>query len=162
MDNLVKFKSIVDSFYKTLTETPERITGRKLSKETWSLKEIIGHLIDSASNNHQRFVRLQFGNLLDFPAYDAESWIRAQRYADMDWKLLINLWYSFNCVLLKIIEHMDSKYLENEWINGDKAMTLSFLVNDYYRHMKWHIEHFEKRVKEINDYNVAGYKGENT
>jgi hypothetical protein len=25
--------------------------------ERWTKKEVVGHLIDSASNNHQRFVR---------------------------------------------------------------------------------------------------------
>jgi len=149
MNNTENYKMIVDSFYKTMTETPESITGEKISEDAWTLKEIVGHLIDSASNNHQRFVRLQFGNLLDFPAYDAESWIRAQRYADMDWKQLITLWYSFNCVLLKVIEHIDSKSLENVWIKGENALSLGSLVNDYYRHMKWHIDHFEKRVEEI-------------
>ena len=149
MADLVKFKTIVDTFYKTLTKTPDGITGKKLSEDSWSLKEIIGHLIDSASNNHQRFVRLQFGDLLDFPAYDTEPWIQVQRYADMDWGQLITLWYSYNCVLIKVIEHMDSRSLVNVWIKGEDALSLSHLVSDYYRHMEWHIEHFEKRVGEI-------------
>ncbi len=150
MADLVKFKTIVDTFYRSLTKTPEGITGKKLSEDSWSLNEIIGHLIDSASNNHQRFVRLQFGDLLDFPAYDAEPWIQVQRYADMDWVQLITLWYSYNCMLIKVIEHMNSRSLVNVWINGEDALPLSHLVNDYYRHMEWHIEHFEKRVGEID------------
>ena len=63
-----EFRSVVESFNDKLAGIPGEITGIRLSEDKWSLKEIIGHLIDSASNNHQRFVRLQFGDLVNFPA----------------------------------------------------------------------------------------------
>jgi hypothetical protein len=43
----------------------------------WTRKQLLGHLIDSASNNYQRFVRLQQGNLVGFPGYDQEFWVAA-------------------------------------------------------------------------------------
>jgi hypothetical protein len=147
--DLASFKVVIDSFYLKLTETPENITGRKLSDESWSLKEIVGHLIDSASNNHQRFIRLQLKDKLVFPVYDAEQWIQVSRYNDMNWMELITLWYNFNRVLLSVIEHMKSESLENAWINGEDTTSLSHLVNDYYRHLSWHIDHFNKRCMEL-------------
>ena len=68
-----RFKGLIDSFHEQVLKTQGEITKIKLAEDKWSLREIIGHLIDSASNNHQRFVRLQFGDLLDFPAYDGEE-----------------------------------------------------------------------------------------
>ncbi len=149
MFDVIKFKGIIDSFNARLSQVPGEISGKRLSEDQWTLKEIIGHLIDSASNNHQRFVRLQFDDLLDFPAYNGEQWIKIQKYADIDWKALIALWYSYNCVLVEVIRHMDSSRLENVWVKGEDALTLSFLVNDYYRHMEWHINHFEGRLEEL-------------
>lgn len=150
MKDTSSFKIIVDKFNKRLLQVSDMVAGKKLSEESWSLKEIIGHLIDSASNNHQRFVRLQFDNLLGFPSYDGEQWIKAQRYNDMEWQELISLWYSYNCILLKVIGHMSIDSLENGWAKEEKIYPLRQLVDEYYWHMEWHINHFESRLEEIN------------
>jgi hypothetical protein len=149
MTDLLKFEEIVNSLNDRLAQIPEDITDKKLSEDKWTLKEIIGHLIDSASNNHQRFVRLQTGNLIDFPAYSAEEWVKIQRYTDMKWKDIITLWYSYNCILLKVIEHMNNDSLQNVWVKGDETLSLGHIVNGYYHHIQLHIDHFESRVKEV-------------
>ncbi len=146
-----KFKEVVNSFNSKLAAVSESITDIKLSEDKWSLKEIIGHLIDSASNNHQRFVRLQFGDLVHFPAYDAEPWINAQSYSSVPWKDIIALWYSYNCVLLNIIDTMDEKAVDNAWKIDESELSLGFLVKDYYRHLKWHTDQFESRLEEIKE-----------
>ena len=64
---------------------PEEMTDLKPSDGSWTLKEIIGHLIDSAANNHQRIVRLQEGNLERFPSYNNEKWIKIQDYVNANW-----------------------------------------------------------------------------
>ena len=144
-----KYCEVIEAFHKKLAEVPMGITGTRPAPDSWSLNEIIGHLIDSASNNHQRFVRLQFGDLLDFPAYDGESWIRAQNYTGMDWNDLTALWHSYNRILLKIIENLDERALGNVWIKDEQALPLEFIVKDYFRHLQWHIGHFEERLKEM-------------
>ena len=143
------YKILVNSFYDTIVNVPEETAGIKLSEDIWSLKEIIGHLIDSASNNHQRFVRLQFDDLLNFPPYDAEQWIRVQKYRDMNWNRLILLWYNYNCILINIIECMDSNSFSNVWAKDEDAIRLDELVADYYRHLRVHVQHFENRLREI-------------
>ncbi|MBK9046740.1 MAG: hypothetical protein IPL74_08565 [Bacteroidetes bacterium] len=45
----------------------------KKSLQKWSKKEILGHLIDSATNNHQRFVRGQFETVPEI-SYDQNNW----------------------------------------------------------------------------------------
>lgn len=143
------FASLFDAFNKRLSEVDGNIAGIRLSQDKWSLKEIVGHLIDSASNNHQRFVRLQLGDLLDFPVYGTEQWITVQRYIQMDWKDIIALWSSYNRIILKVIEYMDANSLSNVWIVNEDALSLEYLVDDYYKHMEWHIGHFEERLKEL-------------
>lgn len=144
------YRELVDSFYDTMVNVPEHLASVTLSGDKWSLKEIVGHLIDSASNNHQRFVRLQFGDLLDFPVYDGEQWIRIQKYRNMNWNRLILLWHNYNCVLIDIIDNMDENAYQNVWTkNGEEAIPLVELVIDYYRHLRVHVQHFENRLKEV-------------
>jgi hypothetical protein len=133
-----------------LLEIDDGIAGVKLSDDKWSLKEIIGHLIDSASNNHQRFVRLQFGDLLGFPAYNAEEWISIQKYNNMNWDILVALWYNYNCLLINFIENSPESMQENAWIKGEEAIPYEELVSQYYKHIELHIEHFNKRKAEIS------------
>ncbi len=144
-----RFKGLIDSFHEQVLKTRDEITKIKLAEDKWSLREIIGHLIDSASNNHQRFVRLQFGDLLDFPAYDAEEWIRTQKYNIMNWDVLVTLWYNYNCVLLHIIENTDDIMLGNVWVESKDTISLEQLINDYYKHLELHMEHFNKRREEL-------------
>jgi hypothetical protein len=84
-----------------------------------------------------------------FPPYEAESWLRVQNYRSMDWKELVTLWHSYNRILLGIIENIDESALENVWVKGEDALPLNFIVKDYYRHLQWHIGHFEGRLKEV-------------
>lgn len=143
------FKSLVEAFHEQLLKTDIAITHIKLSEDKWSLAEIIGHLIDSASNNHQRFVRLQFDDLLDFPLYDTEAWINVQNYNNINWDTLVTLWYNYNCLLLHVIENTNNSALGHVWTMDETAITLEELVNDYYRHLKAHIEHFSSRQEEL-------------
>ena len=148
MVDIKEFKVSVDSFYRTMEGVSEKQASIKLSEDKWSLKEIIGHLIDSASNNHQRFLRLQSDDLLDFPPYDGEKWIRLQKYNDMNWSTIVSFWYNYNLLLLNIIKNVEDSSLANVWIKGETAIPLEKLINDYYGHIKIHVKHFEERFAE--------------
>lgn len=146
----VSFKEIVDKFYNELKEVDMQKVKIKLSEDKWSLSEIIGHLIDSASNNHQRFVRLQFGDLLGFPAYDTEPWVKIQSYNTTGWETLVTLWYNYNVLLLNIIQNIDKANYKNIWVKDENhTYTLEEIIIDYYRHLHVHIEHFNNRLKEL-------------
>jgi hypothetical protein len=146
-------KGIVESFYKQLLTVESGITGVKPAEDKWSLKEIVGHLIDSASNNHQRFVRLQISDLLDFPPYQTEVWVGIQKNNNMNWDTLISLWYNYNLLLLNIIDGMDENKLQNVWIKDETAIPLNELVIDYFSHLELHIEHFNSRLSELKNSN---------
>ena len=81
----------------------------RIRPDHWSNKEILGHLIDSASNNHQRFVRAQQTNPLTFPRYEQNHWVSAQGYASASWPALIELWYYYNLHLAHVMEPIRSR-----------------------------------------------------
>jgi len=100
----------------------------------------LGHLIDSAANNHQRFVRAQLAGELRFPAYEQEEWARCQDYAHADWTTLIVLWESYNGHLDYIVDRVPVEKLGTPcWIGSNEMQTLGFLIDDYLRHMRHHL-----------------------
>ncbi|HEX9083875.1 MAG TPA: DinB family protein [Gemmatimonadaceae bacterium] len=117
----------------------------------WCPREVIGHLIDSASNNHQRFVRAQFQDDLVFSGYEQDAWVSVQRYRDAPWEDLIALWRSFNLhiarvmVFVPIDERVRFRPRHNldelAWkpVPRDQPATLEYFMSDYVAHLKHHL-----------------------
>jgi hypothetical protein len=106
----------------------------------WSKKEILGHLIDSAANNHQRFVRLQLNSRIDLPGYDGDEWVRVQQYQNRSWPEIIDLWQMYNTQLVTVIRHADPKALGHVWHTPDgKDLDLEFIIRDYVVHLRHHL-----------------------
>jgi hypothetical protein len=107
----------------------------------WSGKEILGHLIDSAANNHQRFVRLQLSARIDLPGYDGDAWVSLQRYQDRPWGEIIDLWRLYNTQLAGLIRAVDPSALRHVWHTPDgKDLDLEFIMRDYVVHLRHHLE----------------------
>ena len=124
-------------------DLPEQTLRFRPSEDDWSIKEIIGHLIDSASNNHQRWVRLQLTEQLTFPNYGQDNihWVRIQNYQDRSWRELLDLWRHFNNQLAHIIRSVDSSCLSHVWQADPKTRhTLFDLMTDYFRHLEDHLD----------------------
>jgi hypothetical protein len=106
----------------------------------WSKKEILGHLIDSASNNHQRFVRAQLAASYEGPTYQQESWVAAQGYATESWPDLVNLWLLYNRHLEHIIRTVPEAALPVPCvIDGGAPVPLSEVMSSYVDHMEHHL-----------------------
>ena len=144
-----KAQQIVASFQTLLDQTPFEAANVRLARKTWTLAEIVGHLVDSASNNHQRFARLRLGDLDDFPGYDAESWVAAQRYNDCSFSHLTSLWTHYNKLLLHLATTTPPRALTHVWRTPDGDKSLDFLLTDYYDHMGMHVGHFATRLAEV-------------
>lgn len=115
--------------------------------DRWTIKEVIGHLIDSACNNHQRFVRAQFVTELAFPKYEQNQWVSSQHYNDRDWHELIDLWQCYNRHIAHVMRHVDSKALGVRCVIGSyEPVTLVFLIEDYVVHLKHHLQKIAERV----------------
>lgn len=107
----------------------------------WSKKEILGHLIDSAANNHQRFVRAVNKVAGQFPTYDQDEWVRIQRYNEMSWSFLISFWSAYNSHLCHIIECIPEDAESSPCnIGKEEPVTLEFVVKDYLRHLQHHLK----------------------
>jgi len=108
----------------------------------WSKKQELGHLIDSAVNNHIRFVRLQLENRLELPGYQQEEWIRVERYQDRLWQEIVATWEIFNRNLAWIIRHVDPRCLRNLWRSPEGTdVDLEFVIRDYVVHLRHHLDH---------------------
>src|SRR3982751_2906450 len=108
--------------------------------DRWARKEILGHLIDSAGNNHQRFVRGQVSPAVDSPGYAQESWVAAQSYLTEPWPDLINLWLFFNRHLLHVMRHVREDALDTPIsIKGEHPVPLSLVMVDYVSHLEHHL-----------------------
>ena len=113
----------------------------------WSRKQILGHLIDSASNNHQRFVRALLADELRWPNYDQEGCVRVQHYQDAQWADLVRFWASYNRLLAHILARVPETKLGTVCRIGDNPpMTLGELAQDYIKHLEHHLQQIHRAV----------------
>ncbi len=134
-----RLRSILETTPPRLEAIGESLSGTRAPGK-WSKKEILGHLIDSASNNHQRFVRAQLETRISFPGYAQGLWVGAQGYQDENWSDLVQLWKCYNLHLLHVVLRIPTEKLTNTCAIGDhEPVTLEFLVWDYVRHLEHHL-----------------------
>ncbi|HLK67601.1 MAG TPA: DinB family protein [Bryobacteraceae bacterium] len=118
----------------------EESASKSVAPGRWSKKQILGHLIDSASNNHQRFVRAQAAPSLEFPSYEQEVWVNVQSYGTASWDDLTHLWAALNRHLLHIIQNVPADCLSRPVsIGGKPATPLSAVIEDYLGHLQHHL-----------------------
>jgi hypothetical protein len=146
------FRETVGSATERLRQISAEQSARRPGPDKWSVKEILGHLIDSAANNHQRFVRAQFTDDLVFPGYEQEKWVNAQKYSDEPWPELIQLWNSYNLHLAHVISAIPEASLLRarirhnldqialQPVDRNDTTTLDYFVRDYLVHMKHHLK----------------------
>jgi hypothetical protein len=117
--------------------------------EGWSVKEILGHLVDSVSNNHQRLGRYVPNGHLNYPAYDQEQCVKRADYQAFDFNQLLALWYSYNQLLLHMIAGIPAADLDSTISIGDKPpVAMRQLIPDYFAHMENH-ERQARRIVEM-------------
>ena len=142
------FRAHIDAF-ETLMAANAHLADIRLAEDKWTLKEMVAHLVDSASNNHQRFVRLQLEPVLVFPKYDAEQWRTVTGIGPFDYADILNLWKSYNLFLLHLIEGVNPAALGHVWRREDGDITLEALIVDYFVHMELHRKLFAERAAEL-------------
>ena len=151
-------KDLLDDFRQTIEDSAGRLLSLSATSSQaapapgkWSPREVIGHLIDSAAHNHQRFVRAQFTDDLQFHGYEQAEWVGVQGYNDESWEQLIQLWKVYNLHLLHLISKIPAAQLTKQrykhnlheiaWqaIPVEQPATLEYFIRDYLGHLKHHL-----------------------
>lgn len=113
---------------------------RKPSPNKWSKQEILGHLIDSATNNYQRFIRSQFEEIPVIP-YDQNKWNEFSYYNSFSKSQLVTFWKSYNEQILTLFKLIPKDKLSKKCnTGGSDNFTLAFLFDDYVEHLEYHLK----------------------
>lgn len=112
---------------------------------SWSPKQELGHLIDSAANNHMRFAVASIEGAYEGAGYTQDRWVEAHGYQALAWTEIVELWYRYNLLLAHLIEHIAEENMRNRCVVGASGVTLRFLIVDYIRHLQHHVDHVLSR-----------------
>lgn len=135
-----KIYEIITTVRPRLLEISSDLASKKGRSDLWSKKEILGHLIDSTANNHQRIVRGGQNMAGDFPVYNQNRWVEVQHYQEMNWQDLIELFFQYNLHLCRVIDFLPQEALSNSCnIGKENPVTLEFVITDYLRHLGLHL-----------------------
>lgn len=161
-DYIADLRDTVDRVARELLEIDADAAARRPRPGAWSPKEIIGHLIDSAANNHQRFVRAQWQEDLVFPGYRQEEWVTAQRYQDAPWPELVTLWRDYNRHLARVMAavprevreraHRNHNLDEIAWrtVPVSQPATLDYFMEDYVAHLRHHLRQIQAILPSVS------------
>ncbi|MGD0583306.1 MAG: DinB family protein [Bacteroidales bacterium] len=145
---------LTDIWEKRLNELPDEVISVRRNSQNRTIKQILGHLIDSASNNVHRIIHLQYQpGPFEFPNYatfgNNDRWIAIQNYQDEEWKSMIQLWKYLNFHLCHVIENVNDEHLGKEWIAGPgRKLTLESMIAAYTPHFNLHLTEIDELIKQ--------------
>ena len=136
-----ELRAEIESALARLRKFTESDVTRDRGAGKWVKKEILGHLIDSAANNHQRFVRAQFEDPFVGPGYEQDAWVALHRYRQRPWTELLDIWAALNRQVARAIESVPENRLNTRCIIGtNEPGTLEWWMRDYLVHMRHHLD----------------------
>ncbi len=140
-DTINKLKNMLTHTRQLLNQLSLTELEHKPSPDKWSKKEILGHLIDSAISNLQRFTEIQFEpKPYKVRRYNQDALVQANDYQHADLARLLELWLALNRRIVAVIKLQNPETLGYEVKIGKKEITtLAWLINDYADHLEHHI-----------------------
>jgi len=144
--------SLTDEWETKLSSLTGEIITRRRNNQNRTIKQILGHMIDSTSNNTHRVVHLQYQpSPLVFPNYatsgNNDRWITIQNYQNENWINMILLWKYSLLHFCHVIGNVKDDKLDNEWIAGpDSKITLKAMILDFNRHLKLHLSEINELI----------------
>ena len=118
----------------------EEAAAKPALKGGWSAKQVIGHLIDSAANNHQRFVRASLDGAYAGPGYAQDDWVNLEDYQRQKWADILILWSAYNRHLAHLLTQIPDDKAGLSCKVGSSEYTLGYVINDYVDHMVGHLK----------------------
>lgn len=140
-----EIETLVKEWEPILTTLPENVISQRRNSQNRTIKQITGHLIDSASNNTHRIIHLQnLESPLVFPNYASfgnnDKWIAIQNYQNENWLNLVQLMKYSYLHLCHVIKNINPDKLKNEWIAGpERRISLNEMVVDFQKHLRLHL-----------------------
>ncbi len=135
-----RFRAELDGLRAALYAVPRELADVPWRAGGWTRKQIVGHMVDSAANNRQRFVRAAIEGRYAGPKYAQEAWVAAHGYTHQQWETLLRWWEVQHEVLAAIVDEIPDERLGARCVVGEDApVTLRFLIEDYVTHQKWHL-----------------------
>ena len=145
--------TIVNEWEPVLNSLPEDIISQRRNSQNRTIKQIVGHIIDSTSNNIHRIVHLQYQTSpLMFPNYatfgNNDRWIAIQDYQNEEWINMIQLWKYTLLHFTHVLKNVKADKMNNEWISGPgEKVTLELMIIDFPRHLKLHLSEINELLK---------------
>ena len=138
----------VDAGVEIFRRVDETRTSERPANGGWCAREILGHLVDSACNNHRRFIAGQDAGPVVFDGYDGDAWVARQRYADVPFREIVALWCAYNRHLAHVIAAAPPETLVHRGTSpeGSGEVTLGFLMEDYVVHLRHHLDQLRSRL----------------
>jgi hypothetical protein len=134
------FRDELNAVHASLLAIPIELADTPWRESGWTRKEIIGHMLDSAANNRQRFVRASIHGSFTGPDYAQAAWVSAHGYSERPWTTLLHWWEVEHQILASAVDRISDERQDATCVVGDNApVTLRFLVEDYFRHQRWHL-----------------------
>jgi hypothetical protein len=136
-----RFRADLDEVHRMLLSVPASLADVPWREGGWTRKQIVGHMLDSAANNRQRFVRASTEGSYQGPKYAQDAWVAAHGYANQAWETLLGWWETEHEILISIVDRIPEEQLEASCVVGtDPPVTLQFLIEDYITHQRWHLK----------------------
>jgi hypothetical protein len=138
------FRAGIEALQDRLVAVSPDLADTPWSPGKWTRKQIVGHLLDSATNNRQRFVRVAIDGVYAGPRYAQDGWVAAHGYADLPWGILLEWWRVEHQILTAVVDRIPEHRLHAACTVGDNdAVTLQFLIDDYIAHQQWHMQQID-------------------
>ncbi len=143
---------LVSEWELRLLSLPEEVIGNRRNIQNRTIKQIVGHMVDSASNNTHRIIHLQYNSSpLIYPDYanlgNNDRWIAIQNYQNENWENLVQLWKYSNLHIAHVIDNVNPEKLNNEWISAlQQRVSLKAMILDYLSHFKLHLNEIEDLI----------------
>jgi hypothetical protein len=134
------FRNEIDSIGQALLAISPELADTPWQPGGWTRKQVLGHMLDSATNNRQRFVRAATEGRFAGPNYAQEPWVAAHGYAALSWETLLRWWTVEHEILAAVVDQIPEERLEASCVVGaDAPVTLRFLIEDYVLHQRHHL-----------------------
>jgi hypothetical protein len=141
---------IIADLKQLLESVPPRLStytadewSSKPDPAKWSRQEVLGHLVDSALHNWQRFAKVQYApQPFVYEPYSQDSLVQVNRYQQLPAAEIAALWEALNRQLVRVLEAVPEARLTLVAVHAGSGQTYSLLelAEDYVAHLKHHLQ----------------------